>query len=60
MEDRLVELEMKTAFLDKTIEELNDVTYQQQQQLDQLTKNMELIKEQLRLLTSSLPGGLRE
>jgi len=60
MEDRLVELETKTAFLDKTIEELNDVTFRQQQQLDQLSKDVEIIKEQLRMLTTSLPAGLRE
>ena len=60
MEDRLVELETKTAFLDKTLEELNDVTFRQQQQLDQLSQDMEIIKEQLRLLITSVPGGLRE
>lgn len=55
MEERLVELETKTAFLDHTIEELNDVIVKQQLEIDQMTKKMERMKEQLRLITSALP-----
>ena len=58
MEERLVELETKTAFLDKTIEDLNDVIVKQQQQIDLLEKNLERMKEQLRLITSALPEGI--
>ena len=55
MEERLVELETKTAFLEKTLEELNEVVVNQQQQIDMLTKNLDRVQEQLLLITSSLP-----
>ena len=55
MEERLIELETKTAFLDHTIEELNDVIVKQQQEIDQITKKVDRMKEQLRLITSGLP-----
>ncbi len=55
MEKRLVELETKTAFLDNTIEELNDVIVKQQLEIDQMTKKMDRLKEQIRLITSALP-----
>ena len=61
MEERLVELETKTAFLDHTIEELNDVVVKQQSEIDQMTKKMDRLKEQFRLITSALPeDALRE
>ena len=55
MEQRLVELETKTAFLEKTLEDLNEVVVNQQQQVDMLTKNLDRMQEQLQLITSSLP-----
>jgi len=61
MEERLVELETKTAFLDHTIEELNDVIVKQQSELDQMTKKVDRLKEQFRLIASALPeDALRE
>lgn len=47
MEKRLIELETRLAFQDKTLEELNEVVTSQQQQLDRLA-------EELRLLTNRL------
>lgn len=61
MEERLIELETKTAFLDHTIEELNDVIVKQQFELDEMTKKMARLKEQIRIITSALPEDvLRE
>lgn len=55
MEERLIELETKTAFLDHTIEELNDVIVKQQLELDQMSKKMDRMNAQLRLITSAMP-----
>lgn len=60
MEERLIELETKTAFLDHTIEELNDVIVKQQLELDQMSKKMDRMNAQLRLITSALPGEAAE
>lgn len=47
MEERIVELETRLAFQDHTIEELNDVIVSQQEQLDQVIKELALLKEQV-------------
>lgn len=52
-EDRLAELEMQLAFQDNTIQELNAVVIRQQEQIDQLLRELELIKDKLRDLKSS-------
>ncbi len=38
MEERLIELETKLSFQDKTLQELIDIITAQQQQIDQLSK----------------------
>ncbi len=48
MDDRLVELESRLAFQDHTIQELNDVITQQQQQLDLLRVEVERLKQQIK------------
>ena len=50
MEERLTELETKVMFQDQTIEELNKVVYDQQQQLDKLTDELTFLKKQLTIL----------
>ena len=52
-EDRLAELETQLAFQDKTIHELNAVVIRQQQQIDQLLKEVALIKDKLQELKVS-------
>ena len=48
MEDRLVVLETKVAYQDHTIEALNAVVTEQQEQIDQLKKQIILIIEHLK------------
>ena len=61
LEERLIELETKTAFLDHTIEVLNDVIVKQQSEIDQMSKKVERMNEQFRMIASALPeDALRE
>lgn len=54
MEERLIELETRLAFQDKTMEELNEVVTRQQQQLDQLEEQLSRLANRLRpLLTAT-------
>jgi SlyX protein len=43
MQDRLVDLETKLAFQDETINELNEVITEQQNQLDELREEIRLL-----------------
>ena len=43
MEDKIINLESKVAFQDVTINELNDVITDQQNQLDQLREEIRLL-----------------
>ena len=40
-EERLVKIETQLAFQEQTIKELNDVLYEQQKEIDRLTKMVE-------------------
>lgn len=53
LEKRIAELESSIAFQDSTIEELNAVVTQQQRQIDQLEKNLSVLKDQMKNLASS-------
>ena len=57
MEERLTELETKVMFQDQTIEELNQVIFDQQQQLDRLADEVTLLKKQLATLNRMLQDG---
>ena len=47
MEDKIIDLESKLAFQDQTINELNEVITDQQQQLDQLREEIRLLNLRL-------------
>ncbi len=53
LEKRIAELESNIAFQDNTIEELNVAVTQQQRQIDQLEKNLSVLKDQMKNLASS-------
>ena len=55
MEERLVELETKTAFLEQTVEQLNEVIIGQQKQVDLLTKELGRLEAQMRQVSAALP-----
>lgn len=50
MEERLIELETRLAFQEKTLEELNEVVIRQQSQIDLLEKESQRLAAQLRPL----------
>jgi SlyX protein len=54
MKERLDELEVRAAFQEQTIQELNDVITRQQQEIDRLVKDMEMVKSRLKGLAPSL------
>ncbi len=55
MDERLIELETKVMFQDQTIEELHQVVYDQQQQLDGLAAEVAFLKKQFAVLRQ--PNG---
>ena len=54
MNERLTELEMRVAFQEKTIQDLNEVVTDQQRQIDRLTQGLEAIKSRLAGLAPSM------
>jgi len=52
--ERLTTIEIKIAYQEDTIQALNDVIYQQQQQIDQLEKTSKVLIERMRDLSESL------
>jgi SlyX protein len=54
MNERLTELEMRVAFQEKTIQDLNEVVTDQQRQIDRLTRELEAIKSRLAALAPSM------
>jgi SlyX protein len=53
MQERLAELEVRVAFQDRTIQELNDAVTRQQRALERLARELEALKDRLRALTPS-------
>ena len=47
MPDKIVELEVKIAFLEQSITELSDVVYSQQQQIDSLKNDQHRMRTHL-------------
>ena len=54
LEERLTEIESRVAFQDDTIQQLNDVIVRQQHDIEQLTEELQLLKQQLQTLAPSL------
>lgn len=54
MNESLTELEVRMAFQEKTIQELNEVVTRQQRQIDRLTQELEAIKSRLAALAPAL------
>ena len=50
MSDKIVELEVKIAFLEQSITELSDVLYSQQQQIDLLKNDQHRMQTHLQAL----------
>ena len=57
MESRIVELETRLAFQEHTLQELNSVVTRQQQEILQLTREIESLKAQIRALAPALVAG---
>ncbi|GAB4297577.1 MAG: SlyX family protein [Desulfuromonadia bacterium] len=53
LREHLVELETRIAHDERTIEELNDLVYRQQQTLDRLVAEMEAMRKQLAMIAPS-------
>lgn len=49
--DRLQQLELKLAYLERGNQELSDVVYRQQQDLDALQSRLKRLADQLRAMT---------
>ena len=60
MESRIVELETRLAFQEHSLQELNDVVVRQQQEILQLTRELEALKAQIRALAPALVAGRGE
>ena len=55
-EERLVEIETKISFQEKTLKDLNDVLYEQQQEIERLGTICEALVNRVKELTQFAPG----
>lgn len=53
MENKIIDIETRLAFQDDTIQELNDVIYRQQQQIDRLEKALQVVLSKVQDLMES-------
>ena len=58
IEERLVNIEMKIAFQEDLVEELNKTIYQQQQKLDRLEAVCRSLAGHIEALTAAKDGGM--
>ncbi len=58
MDEKLVELEIKVAFQEETIEQLSRLAHEQQQRLSRLEALCDKLGERYRELKSSLPASV--
>ncbi|MBA56423.1 MAG: SlyX protein [Pseudomonadales bacterium] len=56
LEEKFVDVETRMAFQDDTIQQLSDVIYRQQQQIDKLDKTVQLLVDKVQDLMQDLPG----
>lgn len=54
LEERLTALEIHLMHQEATIQELNDVVIRQEQELDRISRDLELLKGQMRSLLPSI------
>ena len=55
-EERLVEIETKIAFQEQTIKDLNDVVYEQQQEIERLGSICDALVKRIKELSEFAPG----
>jgi len=55
-EERLVEIETKIAFQEQTIKDLNDVLYEQQQEIERLGSTCDALVKRFKELSEFTPG----
>ena len=61
IEARLVDLEVKAAYAEDQLEQLSDLVYRQQQQIDLLLQELRLMRERLpEAVGASAPRNLRD
>lgn len=56
-ENRLIDIEIKLAFQEKAIKDLNDVVYEQQQELSRLSTICDALMKQNSTLSASPQGA---
>lgn len=55
-DDRLMEIETKLAFQEQTIEDLNDVLYEHQQEIERLGAMCDALVKRVKELSEATPG----
>ena len=55
-EERLVEIETKIAYQEKALKDLNDVLYEQQQEIDRLGTICKALLSRIKELSEMAPG----
>lgn len=56
-DDRIIELEIKAAYQEDLLQELNKIVAGQQQQIDRLEATCEMLNERIKSLSASGAGG---
>ncbi|WP_340121472.1 SlyX family protein [Methylobacter svalbardensis] len=56
-DDRIIELEIKTAYQEDLLQALNQIVGQQQQQIDRLEATCGMLNERIKSLSSESGGG---
>ncbi|WP_432744091.1 SlyX family protein [Methylobacter sp. G7] len=56
-DDRIIELEIKTAYQEDLLQALNQIVGQQQQQIDRLEATCGILNERIKSLSSESGGG---
>ncbi len=56
-EERIIELEIKTAYQDDLLQELNKIVAQQQQQIGRLEATCRMLNERIKSLSTEAGGG---
>ncbi|MDO9423601.1 MAG: SlyX family protein [Methylobacter sp.] len=56
-DDRIIELEIKAAYQEDLLQELNNIVAQQQQQIDRLEATCGMLNERIKSLSSESGGG---